>query len=73
MEERDQSVKEKGTPLRGRGFYHPPLDSALTFSGYISEKGRVEYAYFVIYFEFLSVINQIPCDQGGMPKHVMDV
>ena len=23
--------------------------------------------------EFLSVINQIPCDQGGMPKHVMDV
>ena len=33
MEERDQSVKEKGTPLRGGGFYHPPLDSALTFSG----------------------------------------
>ena len=25
MEERDQSVKEKGTPLRGGGFYHPPI------------------------------------------------
>ena len=22
---------------------------------------------------FLSVTNQIPCDQGGMPKHVLDV
>ena len=73
MEERDQSVKEKGTPLRGGGFYHPPLDSALTFSGQFSKKVKVESACFVIYCEFLSVKNQIPCDQGGMPRHVMDV
>ena len=52
MEERDQSVKEKGTPLRGGGFLPSPLDSALTFSGQFSKKVKVESACFVIYCDF---------------------
>ena len=45
--------REKGTPLRGGSFYHPPLDSALTFSFFWPEKVKVRFACFVIYYDFL--------------------
>ena len=78
-EERESRPKGKGGHPWGVEVFTtpPPLCSAFTFPGYLPEKVKVECACFVIFCVFLSVFlsvfSQIPCDQGAMPKHVMDV
>ena len=48
-----------------------PILAQLSLSCQLLEKVKVGCAIFGDP-SFLSVYNQIPCDQGGMPKHVMD-
>ena len=50
--------------------FNPSLDSHI----FLQIAGESEsFCLLGDIFSFLSVVNQIPCDQGGMPKHVMDV
>ena len=69
-EERESRPKEKGTPLRGGGFYlwtRPPFFLATC-------RRKWEWSVQLMWsIEFLSVVNQIPCDRGVLPKHVMGV
>ena len=73
-EERESQPKGKGDTPEGWNFL--PLDSALTFLANCQRKGEWSLL-FVWSIAFLSVVvsvvNQIPCDQGVLPKHVMDV
>ena len=72
--EGESAKGKRGTPLRGGSFYHSPF---VLLSLSLARKVKVECACFVIFCVFLSVFlsvfSQIPCDQGAMPKHVMDV
>ena len=66
--------QRKGDTPEGWRFLPSPHWTRLSLS-LESESGKWKLSLLLLWsiVIFLSVVNQIPCDQGGMPKHVMDV
>ena len=76
--EGESAKGKRGTPLRGGSFYHSPFVLYFHFPWLIAGKSESRVCLFsdlvcLFLSVFLSVFSQIPCDQGAMPKHVMDV
>ena len=76
--EGESAKGKRGTPLRGGSFYHSPFVLYFHFPWLIAGESESRVCLFcdlvcVFLSVFLSVFSQIPCDQGAMPKHVMDV
>ena len=69
-EDKESRPKEKGTPLRGGSFYLWTQPSLFFADCRRTWEWSVKLMWSI---EFLSVVNQIPCDRGVLPKHVMGV
>ena len=72
-EERESRPKEKGTPLRGGAFFTFGLGPHFSWLIAGESESLVCSLCDLLCFCVLSVVNQIPCDQGVLPKHVMSV
>ena len=66
--------QRKGDTPEGWRFFTIPLWTRLSLSlANFRRKWKLSLLVLWSIVIFQSVVNQIPCDQGGMPKHVMDV
>ena len=72
-EEREGRPKGKGDTPEGWRFLPPPFGPHFHFFWLTAGESKSEVCLFCDPLWFLSVVYQIPCDQGAKPKHVMSV